>query len=99
MTCTTLRGGLQTGGHRGVSQRTGACHGGAAFQSAELPGNIGIILNLSPTHPRSDAPEDRQAAHDADLLLNRSFLDPVAKGRYPAALLQLLERHGLMPHR
>ena len=68
------------------------------FRARELPGNIGIILNLSPTYPRSDAPEDRQAAHDADLLLNRSFLDPVAKGRYPAALLQLLERHGLMPH-
>ncbi|HEI9730092.1 TPA: glycoside hydrolase family 1 protein [Serratia marcescens] len=67
------------------------------FRARELPGSIGIILNLSPTYPRSDAPEDRQAAHDADLLLNRSFLDPVAKGRYPAALLQLLERHGLMP--
>ena len=50
------------------------------FRARELPGNIGIILNLSPTYPRSDAPEDRQAAHDADLLLNRSFSIRSPKG-------------------
>ncbi|WP_163462614.1 family 1 glycosylhydrolase, partial [Klebsiella michiganensis] len=31
------------------------------FRARGLPGSIGIILNLSPTYPRSDAPEDRQA--------------------------------------
>jgi len=68
------------------------------YRALGQTGTIGIILNLSPTYPRSGSEEDLLAAHHADLLLNKSFLDPVTKGRYPAALLALLERHGLLPH-
>ncbi len=37
------------------------------------------------------------AAHYADLLLNKSFLDPVTKGRYPDDLVNLLRANDLLP--
>lgn len=52
-------------------------------------GKIGITLNLSPTYPASEAPEDKQAASIADGYYNRWFLDPIFKGAYPADLLKL----------
>jgi len=50
---------------------------------------IGIILNLSPVEAASKQPEDLAAAERLDGELNRWFLDPVLKGRYPADLRQL----------
>lgn len=50
------------------------------FRAQGNEGTIGIILNLSPTYPRSTSQEDLLAANYADLLLNKSFLDPVTKG-------------------
>jgi beta-glucosidase len=44
---------------------------------------FGITLNLSPTDPASDAPEDVDAARRADGIANRFFLDPLLKGGYP----------------
>ena len=38
------------------------------------------MLNLTPSHPRSQNPADVKAAHIADLMFNRSFLDPVLRG-------------------
>lgn len=60
-------------------------------------GKIGIILNLSPTYPRSQNEADLKAAKIADLLVNKSFLDPAVKGRYPQELIALIERLGAMP--
>lgn len=59
---------------------------------AELPAEakIGITLNLSPVHPASDKPEDVQAAGVFDAVLNRSFLEPVLLGQYPAELMNVL---------
>lgn len=37
------------------------------------------------------------AANHADLLLNRSFLDPVTKGTYPDELIALLREYDLLP--
>ncbi len=67
------------------------------YRDLNLPGKIGIILNLSPTYPRSDSPEDVQAAHLADLFNTRSFLDPVTKGKYPEELVALLKEHDQLP--
>ncbi|AML57861.1 Beta-glucosidase [Serratia rubidaea] len=60
-------------------------------------GEIGIILNLTPSYPRSVNPADVQAAHIADLLFNRSFLDPALRGSYPQELVALLRQHGQLP--
>ncbi len=59
---------------------------------SELPAEakIGITLNLSPVHPASEKPEDLQAAAVFDAVLNRSFLDPVLRGQYPAELMNVL---------
>jgi beta-glucosidase/6-phospho-beta-glucosidase/beta-galactosidase len=51
-----------------------------AYRAGNYGGEIGVILNLTPSYPRSQHPADVKAAHHADLLFNRSFLDPVLKG-------------------
>ncbi len=58
---------------------------------------IGIILNLTPSYPRSQNPADLKASEIADLFFNRSFLDPSVLGSYPHKLKQLLEEHGQLP--
>lgn len=60
-------------------------------------GEIGIILNLSPTYPKSEEKEDREAAHYADLFFNRSFLDPAVKGVYPEELVRWAKELGVVP--
>ena len=46
-----------------------------------LSGEIGIILNLTPTYPRDEHNEaDVNAAKFVDGFFNRSFLDPAVKG-------------------
>lgn len=68
------------------------------FRSCGLDGQIGIILNLTPSYCRAEAgPEDKKAAEVTDLLFNRSFLDPSVKGEYPEALKELLEAEGILP--
>jgi 6-phospho-beta-glucosidase len=69
-----------------------------AFKQMNIPdGKIGIILNLTPSYPRSTHPADVKAAHIADLFFNRSFLDPAIKGEYPQDLVGLLREHGYLP--
>lgn len=58
---------------------------------------IGIVLNLTPAYPRSDNPADMRAAHIAELFANKSFLDPSVKGVYDPELVELIEKHDLMP--
>lgn len=67
------------------------------YRSLELDGEIGVILNLSPTYPRSDDPEDVQAANIADLLFNRSFLDPSVHGEYPRELIDFVKEQDMLP--
>jgi 6-phospho-beta-glucosidase len=69
----------------------------AAFKDLNLEGKIGIILNLTPTYPRSEDLEDVKAAHISDLFFNRSFLDPVTKGEYPAELVEILKERDVLP--
>lgn len=60
-------------------------------------GQIGIILNLTPSYPRSQNPADLRASNIADLFFNRSFLDPAVLGEYPGELIELLREHGQLP--
>ena len=52
--------------------------------SAQLPPAVGIVLNLSPTEPGSDRPQDVAAARRADGHVNRWWLDPLHGLGYPA---------------
>ncbi|WP_407270248.1 glycoside hydrolase family 1 protein [Radiobacillus sp. PE A8.2] len=68
------------------------------FKSLDVKdGKIGIILNLTPSYPRSQNPADLKASHIADLFFNRSFLDPAVLGEYPQELIDLLQEHGQLP--
>jgi 6-phospho-beta-glucosidase len=82
-----------------VAYNTVLAHASAvrAFRAGHHPGEIGIVLNLTPSYPRSQHPADVKAAHYADLLFNRSFLDPVLRGEYPADLVALLKEHNQLP--
>ncbi len=65
------------------------------FRDGKFEGEIGIILNLSPVYSRSEHPEDLKARELCDLLYNRSFLDPVLKGKYSKKLCDFLEKNNL----
>jgi beta-glucosidase len=49
---------------------------------------IGITLNLYAVTPRSDEPQDVDAARRIDGLANRSFLEPLLRGRYPDDVIE-----------
>jgi beta-glucosidase len=44
---------------------------------------VGIVLNLTPSSPASDSPEDADASRWFDGFFNRWYLDPVFRGEYP----------------
>lgn len=68
-----------------------------AYRDQQQDGQIGIILNLTPSYPRSDCTDDVAAAECADLLFNRSFLDPAVKGEIPQGLIDILQHYQQMP--
>lgn len=47
---------------------------------------IGLAVNLEPQDPASDRPEDVAATGRRDAFINRWFLDPLYRGRYPVEL-------------
>jgi len=53
---------------------------------------VGITLNLTPTYPATDSPEDRTAARLADGQANRWFLDPIFRGAYPEDMLAAFDQ-------
>lgn len=57
---------------------------------------IGAILNLTPPYPATQEEPDLAAAHFADLWCNRLFLDAAVKGEFPAELVEVLERDGVL---
>ncbi len=67
------------------------------FRETVKEGEIGIILNISPSYPRSASPTDQLAAFQSDLLNTRSFLDPVVLGYIPKELITLLDKNDLLP--
>lgn len=68
------------------------------FHKGKFVGQIGIILNLSPTYCRDlENPKDVEAAEIADSIFNRSFLDSSVKGEFPKRLIELIEKEGVTP--
>lgn len=63
-------------------------HGLAAARLKAIdPGSqVGLSLNLSPVYPATDSEADRAAARLGDQAVNRLFLDPLLRGRYPEPL-------------
>lgn len=68
-----------------------------AHKTHNLKSKIGVILNLSPTYPRSQQPADIEAARIADLFYTRSFLDPMVKGEFNTNLVTMLKKHDHLP--
>jgi beta-glucosidase len=54
--------------------------------------DVGIALNLAPVHAAGPGEDHRAAALRMDGHLNRWFLDPILRGRYPDDMLDLYER-------
>lgn len=68
------------------------------FRKVKEEGQIGIVLNLTPSYCRDESdPADKKAADITDILFNRSFLDPSVKGVYPGELIDLLKEEGVIP--
>ncbi len=67
------------------------------FKAYSFSSKIGAVLNLSPVYPRSQNVHDLKAAEIADLFYNRSFLDSMVKGAFPAKLITLLKDHNQLP--
>ncbi len=66
---------------------------GLALQALRANGcksRLGIVLNLSPVYPATDAPEDLAKARLEDGLLLRWYMDPLMLGRYPHDILEHL---------
>lgn len=53
---------------------------------------IGIILNLTPLYPATEEPADLLASHQADLWINRFFMDASVKGQFPTELIAMLQK-------
>lgn len=64
----------------------------ALYPSAE----IGIALNPAAVYPLTDSKIDHQIAHQADMMHNRWFSDPVYKGSYPMEAIQAYIRMGVL---
>ena len=90
-----LHGALAPG-HRNLFEAPLATHNlmrahGAAVQAyrAEQKQRIGIVVNLEPKYPASQAPDDVAATRRADADMNRQYLDPVCFGTYPEELREI----------
>lgn len=70
-----------------------------AYRQSGKDGEIGIVLNLTPSYPRNaDDPEDVEAAYARDQFFNRSFLDPSVKGYFPKKLIEMLKENDALPY-
>ena len=68
-----------------------------AFRKLNTGGEITIVLNLTPSYPRSEDKKDLEASRIADGIFNRSFLDPVVHGNFPEDVVELLKNNDLLP--
>lgn len=87
-----LHGALAPG-HRSLFEAPIASHNllrshGRAVQAYRASGKnqIGLVVNIEPKYPASDAPEDMAAVERAHAYMNRQYLDPVFHGSYPEEL-------------
>ena len=66
------------------------------YRKMNLPGRIGIVLNLTPACPRSQDPADLSASFFAEDFCNRFFLMPAVYGVFPDSLIRVLEEDGVL---
>ena len=92
-----LHGALAPG-HRNLFEAPRAAHHlllahGAAVETyraeGRAEGKIGIVLNIEPKQPASQAPDDLEAVRRADAYMNRQYLEPVLGRPYPAELARV----------
>lgn len=89
-----LRHAVQVGYHEALASALAV----KAYHDLKLNGEIGIILNLTPSYPRDEAcPKDRKAAAICDAFFNRSFLDPAVKGEFPQELIAICKELAILP--
>jgi beta-glucosidase len=56
------------------------------IRAADPQAKVGITLSQFPVYPFRDTPQNQQAAHFADLFVNRFYLDGLYKAQYPQDL-------------
>ncbi|MGL4561103.1 MAG: glycoside hydrolase family 1 protein [Brevinema sp.] len=80
-----------------VAYHTALAHAEAvkAYREQKHNGKIGIILNISPSYPRSQHPEDIKAAYLVDLFHNESFKQPSLTGTYSEELLTFMKENNM----
>ena len=66
------------------------------FRESGMQGEIGIALNLMGRLPLTDSPADKAAAVRADGYLNRWFIDPIMRGKYPEDMITLYQSQGVV---
>ncbi len=88
--------GTHAPGHRSVQEAARAarhmlCAHGAAVRVFRdvCRQRIGLVVNLEPQDPASDAPADHAAAARVDAYMNLQFLDPALRGEPPERLPEL----------
>jgi beta-glucosidase len=75
-----------------VARNLVRAHGAAvqAFRAERTDdGEIGVVVNIEPKYPASEAPEDAAAARLAEAYMNRQFLDPMLLGHHPVAVAEI----------
>ncbi len=66
------------------------------FKSMSLASDIGIILNITPAIPRSESPEDVEAAEWAAMFQYKALLDSMINGIFPQKLIDFAKENNLM---
>lgn len=69
------------------------------YRKLGLEGEIGTVLNLTPSYPRSDNEADLKAANDCDAIFNKSFMDPIVLGKFNERFKQIATENNLLPER
>lgn len=68
-----------------------------AFRQMNLPGRMGITLDLHAYTPASPSPPDLEATERARALESDWFLDPLFRGSYPPVALAWYRQQGVEP--
>lgn len=69
------------------------------FRKLNMDGEIGIILNLTPSYPRSNNEADLNASLDCDAIYNKSFMDPIVLNKFNDRFSQILKENNLEPEK
>ena len=92
--------GRHAPGHQNLDEMLAAAHHLLLAHGTAVPviranvaaSQVGIVLNLGAQVPASPSKADRAAAWQADGLLNRWYLDPLAGRGYPLDIVRLHDR-------